>query len=98
MAQYQEFLTFAETLADAAGRVITPLFRALPEIISKQDASPVTIADREAERIMREMINAHYPTHGIIGEEFGNEREDAEFCWTLDPIDGTASFIIGRPI
>ena len=62
----------------------------------KPDLSPVTIADREAEAAMRRLIAARFPDHGIIGEEFGREREDAEFVWVLDPIDGTKSFIIGR--
>jgi histidinol phosphatase-like enzyme (inositol monophosphatase family) len=65
---------------------------------SKGDASPVTIADREAEQAMRDLIRARYPDHGIEGEEFGGERQDAELVWHLDPIDGTKSFITGRPL
>jgi inositol-phosphate phosphatase/L-galactose 1-phosphate phosphatase/histidinol-phosphatase len=64
----------------------------------KSDLSPVTIADREAEAAMRRLIAARFPDHGIIGEEFGREREDAEFVWVLDPIDGTKSFISGVPL
>ncbi len=64
----------------------------------KPDLSPVTIADREAEIAMRRLIAARFPEHGIIGEEFGREREDAEFVWVLDPIDGTKSFISGVPL
>ena len=64
----------------------------------KADESPVTLADREAERVMREMIEAQFPTHGILGEEWGNIRTDAEFVWVLDPIDGTKSFISAVPL
>lgn len=64
----------------------------------KDDESPVTNADREAESIIREMIHSKYPSHGIIGEEFGSENEDAEIVWILDPIDGTKSFIHGVPL
>ena len=65
---------------------------------SKADASPVTIADREAEQVLRAMIRAACPDHGIEGEEFPGERLDAEFVWRLDPIDGTKSFVVGRPL
>ena len=65
--------------------------------IEKSDNSPVTLADREIEAMIRRNIKEHYPNHGIIGEEYGNENEDAEFKWIIDPIDGTSSFIIGRP-
>jgi inositol-phosphate phosphatase/L-galactose 1-phosphate phosphatase/histidinol-phosphatase len=67
-------------------------------VIDKADASPVTIADREAEAAMRNLIAARFPDHGIVGEEFGTERADAEFVWVLDPIDGTKSFISGVPL
>lgn len=63
----------------------------------KDDLSPVTNADRNAEILMREAIKSRFPDHGIIGEEFGSEREDAEYVWVLDPIDGTQSFIHGVP-
>lgn len=60
--------------------------------------SPVTIADKNAEVAMRQLIEKRYPQHGIFGEELGNIRTDAEFCWVLDPIDGTKSFITGKPL
>jgi inositol-phosphate phosphatase/L-galactose 1-phosphate phosphatase/histidinol-phosphatase len=93
-----ELLPFAGHLADVAGEVIRRYYRMPVAVESKPDASPVTIADREAELAMREVIGARYPEHGIEGEEFGAEREDAELVWHLDPIDGTKSFIIGRPM
>ena len=94
----REFLAFAETLAAASGTVIRQYFRQPFEIVSKADESPVTIADRDAETAMRALIRATYPDHGIVGEEFGRERDDAEYQWILDPIDGTGSFISGKPI
>lgn len=64
-----------------------------------QTVSPVTIADRNAERAMRKLILERYPDHGVIGEEFGSVHADsAQYCWVLDPIDGTKSFITGKPL
>lgn len=97
MSEPFEYLAFAHELADAAGVVLRRHYRARVEVDYKDDASPVTIADREAERCMRELIGTRYPDHGIGGEEFANERGDAEWTWSLDPIDGTKSFVIGRP-
>lgn len=93
-----DLLAFAERLADRSGEVIRKYFRQPFDIDSKDDDSPVTIADREAEASLRALIAATYPDHGIIGEEFGRERADAEYCWILDPIDGTGSFVTGKPI
>ena len=92
------FLAFALSLADAAGDVIRPYFRKPLAIRDKADLTPVTAADRVAEETMRALIEARFPEHGILGEEFGRVREDAEFVWTLDPIDGTKSFISGVPL
>src|SRR5665213_1136426 len=97
MSSPDEFLPFAHALADAAGGVIVPLFRTPFEVEAKPDHSPVTIADRKAEEVMREMIMKRYPDHGIWGEEFGKHQPEAEFCWVLDPVDGTRSFISGFP-
>ena len=93
-----ELVAFAHQLADAAAAVVGHYYRAPVAVESKLDASPVTIADREAERVMRALIRARYPEHGIAGEEFGTENADAELVWHLDPIDGTKSFIGGRPL
>jgi inositol-phosphate phosphatase/L-galactose 1-phosphate phosphatase/histidinol-phosphatase len=92
------FLALALHLADAAGEVIRPYFRKPLAIRDKPDLTPVTAADRAAEAAMRALIEARFPDHGIVGEEFGRVREDAEFVWTLDPIDGTKSFISGIPL
>jgi inositol-phosphate phosphatase / L-galactose 1-phosphate phosphatase / histidinol-phosphatase len=91
-------LALAADLADAAGQAIRPYFRVPLQVDDKADLSPVTAADRGAEAAMRRLIAARFPDHGIIGEEFGREREDAEFVWVLDPIDGTKAFISGLPV
>jgi inositol-phosphate phosphatase/L-galactose 1-phosphate phosphatase/histidinol-phosphatase len=93
-----QFLALARDLADAAGEAIRPYFRQSIAVDDKADLSPVTIADRAAEAAMRRLIAARFPDHGVIGEEYGREREDAEFVWVLDPIDGTKSFISGVPL
>jgi inositol-phosphate phosphatase / L-galactose 1-phosphate phosphatase / histidinol-phosphatase len=98
VAELDAFLALAADLADAAGEVIRPYFRQPIRVDDKPDLSPVTVADRAAETAMRRLIAARFPEHGIIGEEFGREREDAPFVWVLDPIDGTKSFISGVPL
>jgi inositol-phosphate phosphatase/L-galactose 1-phosphate phosphatase/histidinol-phosphatase len=91
-------LSFIHTLADLAGEVLRPYYRSPLVIDSKGDRSPVTEADRAVERALREAIRKAYPEHGIVGEEYGAENPDAEFCWYLDPIDGTLSFMHGKPL
>ncbi|MBB6124066.1 histidinol-phosphatase [Sphingobium subterraneum] len=91
-------LALANRLADAAGNAIRPFFRARYDTDYKSDASPVTEADRAAEAAIRAILEKERPGDGIIGEEYGAVREDAERVWILDPIDGTRSFIAGRPI
>jgi myo-inositol-1(or 4)-monophosphatase len=93
------YRTFMTELARDSGDFIRPLFRQRSIAVeTKADQSPVTIADRGAEQLMRDRISKRYPSHGIIGEEFGSERPDAEFVWMLDPVDGTKSFITGVPL
>jgi histidinol phosphatase-like enzyme (inositol monophosphatase family) len=91
-------LALAEALADAARAVIRGYFRQKLVVDDKSDRSPVTIADREAEATMRRLIEARFPDHGILGEEHGSVRAEAEYLWVLDPIDGTKSFISGIPL
>ncbi|MCC7274351.1 MAG: histidinol-phosphatase [Alphaproteobacteria bacterium] len=91
-------VALAARLADAAGAVIRPHFRTPVAIDDKADASPVTIADRDAETAMRRLIEDAFPDHGILGEEHGARAVDAEFVWVLDPIDGTKAFISGVPV
>ena len=92
-----EHLAFAHELADRAGEVLRRHYRTPISVDYKADESPVTIADREAERVMRDLIRARFPKHGIEGEEFASEHGEAELVWNLDPIDGTKAFLAGRP-
>jgi inositol-phosphate phosphatase/L-galactose 1-phosphate phosphatase/histidinol-phosphatase len=94
----REFVELAHALADAAAGPQRHYFRTPVAVDTKADESPVTIADREAEAAMRELIGRRFPDHGIFGEEYGAENADAEHVWVLDPIDGTKSFITGRPL
>ncbi len=93
----KEVSVFAGRLADAARIETLPRFRAGAKVFNKAGIwfDPVTDADREAERALRRMINAVYPNHGVIGEEFGAERADADWRWVIDPVDGTRAFMCG---
>ena len=96
-----EFEAFAVELAREAARVTLPFFRSDIGHVDKGGAAgfdPVTEADKQAETAIRNLIAARYPDHGIIGEEYGEDRPDAEHVWVLDPIDGTRAFISGLPL
>jgi myo-inositol-1(or 4)-monophosphatase len=95
-----DFEAFVGELATVSGEAIRPFFRTALGVEDKSRGGafdPVTAADRTAEQAMRTLIRQKFPAHGIIGEEFGAERSDAEYVWVLDPIDGTKSFISGMP-
>jgi histidinol phosphatase-like enzyme (inositol monophosphatase family) len=96
-----DLTAFIEKLADVAGQIILPFFRTAIGTEDKSGGSgvfdPVTEADRGAEVAMRRLIRETFAHHGIVGEEFGSERDQAEYVWVLDPIDGTKSFISGFP-
>jgi len=91
-------ISLACRLADAAGAAIRPLFRGDWAHEQKADSSPVTEADRAAEAAMRQVLEAERADDGIIGEEYGARNESSGRQWVLDPIDGTISFMAGRPI
>jgi inositol-phosphate phosphatase / L-galactose 1-phosphate phosphatase / histidinol-phosphatase len=91
-------LTLAGRLADAAGAAISPFFRADFSHEAKSDASPVTEADRAAEAAIRAILDKECPHDAIIGEEYGEKPGTSGRTWVLDPIDGTISFMAGRPI
>lgn len=95
MDEIFELKMFANRLALESANIIRTYFRKELVVDLKLDYSPVTIADKKAEEMMRELISREFPAHGIIGEEFGNHNPDAEYVWVLDPIDGTKSFISG---
>ena len=92
-----DFSSFVDHLATVSGETILPFFRTALAIENKKPGGfdPVTAADRAAEDAMRTLIRRSFPAHGILGEEYGDERTDAEYIWVLDPIDGTKSFIAG---
>ncbi len=92
-----EHLALAIELADEARAFVRPRFRSRVSIEQKADGSPVTEIDTAVEARLRERIRARFPTHGVIGEESGAERGNADWVWVLDPIDGTQSFILGKP-
>jgi histidinol phosphatase-like enzyme (inositol monophosphatase family) len=98
MAQAADFLPVAEAAADLAGAAIRPLFRSALLVEAKGDASPVTEADRAAERAIRSLLAERLPEHGVIGEEYGAANPGADWVWVLDPIDGTRAFVTGRPL
>jgi len=95
LKEQQELLDFAHLLADASAGVIRHYYRNGYTVETKADASPVTVADRLAEEVMRDLIARRYPDHGVLGEEYGSHQPDAPYRWVLDPIDGTKAFVSG---
>ena len=93
----QEFIDFAGVLADTAGPTVRRHFRTQVSVDKKPDQTPVSIADRDAEQAMRQLISETYPEHGIFGEEHGIEGLEKEYIWVLDPIDGTVAYLAGKP-
>jgi histidinol phosphatase-like enzyme (inositol monophosphatase family) len=94
----KEFEAFASAIADGARALSLPRFRQPMSVSMKGDESPVTEVDRGVESMLRERIEAAWPMHGVLGEEYGAEHTDAEYVWSIDPIDGTRSFISGWPL
>ena len=91
-------IALAQRLADAAREAIRPYFRSGTPSERKDDATPVTLADRAAEQAMRRILKAEAPRDAVHGEEFGAEAGTSGRTWVLDPIDGTTGFLAGRPI
>ncbi len=94
----EAYVDIARRCADAAGAVIRGHFRTPFKVETKADESPVTVADRGAERAIRDILDAELPDHGIIGEEYGIKPTDGPWTWILDPIDGTRGFVAGVPL
>jgi histidinol-phosphatase len=95
---FQHLLDVATEAAYVGGRRTLAYFNAGVGVESKADATPVTIADREAEVVIRELIAKHFPDHAILGEEHGRSAGNPDYTWIVDPIDGTKSFIHGVPL
>ena len=94
--QLDELASFTNHLSDESAKIIKDYFRKSIKIDNKEDESPVTIADKNTELKIRELISDRYPDHGILGEEYKDKDIDAEYLWVIDPIDGTRSFIAGH--
>ena len=92
-ARLNEFLATALQAAEAARELILSYYNGEFNIEIKTDQTPVTVADRGAEQVIRDTIGSAYPEHGIFGEEYGAENKDTEYLWLVDPIDGTKSFV-----
>lgn len=91
------FAALGTRLADQSRSIIVETLSRPPPVEIKADGSPVTEVDKAVERALRDAIEREYPLHGIVGEEFGSVRRDADYVWVLDPIDGTKSFMSGLP-
>ena len=88
---------FAENAIDLAGAISLRYFRSLEVVETKSDNTPVTVADREVEQMLRDLIAEQYPDHGICGEEYSTIQSKSPWTWVIDPIDGTKSFATGNP-
>lgn len=97
-ASLRDYLHFATETAYLAGRLTLGYFQAGVQADLKADETPVTVADRKAEELMRGRIEARYPRHGILGEEYGEKEGEEGVRWILDPIDGTKAFMRGVPL
>lgn len=96
--QLEDILEEAVSIVEDAAEIAMQSFRQAIVIETKPDGSPVTAADKKTEERMRTELQKAFPDHGILGEEFGESSPNAEFVWTIDPIDGTRSFITGIPL
>lgn len=101
MTDFEVLEDFTLELCGAAADVAVPIFRSGCGHEDKDAGTgfdPVTEADRGAEAAIRRLIASRFPDHGVVGEEYGDDRPDAEFVWVLDPVDGTRAFISGLPL
>ena len=96
LSNLDELTDFSKHLADESEKIIKKYFRTSLNVDNKEDKTPVTIADKEVELKIREIIKNNYPEHGILGEEFDQTNIESEYIWVIDPIDGTRSFIAGH--
>ena len=92
-----DLVDLAKRAANLSRPILRRYFRSGVTIVRKGDESPVTRADREAEAAIRQLLKREVPSHGIVGEEHGTERGDADYVWVLDPLDGTRAFVVGKP-
>ncbi|MGM0786610.1 MAG: inositol monophosphatase family protein [Thermodesulfobacteriota bacterium] len=96
---YQSYMEFAAETAYLAGRLTLGYFQSGTRPEFKEDDTPVTVADKKAEKLIRSRIEKQYPGHAVVGEEFGSsQHSDKTHCWYIDPIDGTKAFVRGVPL
>ncbi len=98
MTPYGDILEEAAEIVEHGSRIALSYFRQPLLVERKEDGSPVTMADKKTEEFLRTELSAAFPDHGIVGEEFGEESATRQFVWTIDPIDGTRSFVRGIPL
>ncbi len=98
MHNNSKFVALAHTLADSARGILGQYYRRPLSREDKADLSPVTVADRAVEEMVRKTVSRTFPAHGVLGEEFPPLQPDAEYLWVVDPIDGTKAFICGIPV
>ena len=94
----KELLEFTNKFADKSGSILQKNYLKNFDIQKKLDGSFVTNIDKEIESLFRKLLKKSYPSHGVLGEEFGGQNLDAEYLWIIDPLDGTHSFISGKPL
>ena len=97
-AEFIEISEFMDLLADHSRLITLEGFNSNPRLQVKEDGSPVTDYDINAEKKLREIISAKFPNHNIFAEEMGFASNNSDYTWIIDPIDGTRSYIIGRPL
>jgi len=93
-----DYLKSAIEIAREAGALLAGLFEDGVEISYKRRADLVTVADRRSEALIVERLRAHFPSHGIVAEEGGGQAATSEYCWYVDPLDGTTNFAHGFPV
>lgn len=93
-----DFLPFALDAVWQAGRLTLAHFQTGIAVERKKDNTPLTIADKQAENLLRQLIQTQYPEHSILGEEYADKQRDSQYTWIIDPIDGTKSFVCGVPL
>ena len=98
MIKINELLNFANSFADKSRKILKKQFSQPLKIQKKEDGSLVTNIDKKIELMFKESLNSKFPSHNLIGEEFGFEKKDSEYTWIIDPLDGTHNFIAGKPI
>ncbi len=97
-SNHVKLLEFANSFANQSRKILKKNYLKKFRVEEKKDGTHVTNIDKEIEILFREKLKRKYPSHGIIGEEFGNEKDTSSHVWVIDPLDGTHNFIVGKPL